>query len=103
MISLPLFIFDSMTVLTWALRLIVFSVLVVFAIQNTDPVVLHFLLAESWQAPLVVVLLAFFVAGALLGVLSLTGALYRQRREITRLKRELSATPSKTNEPPLTQ
>ena len=37
-----------------------------------------------------VVLLAFFAAGAVLGVLSVLGTIYRQRRENLRLKRELS-------------
>jgi uncharacterized integral membrane protein len=76
-----------MTVLTWAIRLIIFSFLVVFAVQNTDPVNLHFLLGQVWQAPLVIVLLAFFSGGAVLGALSVVGVIYRQRREINRLKR----------------
>ena len=79
-----------MTALTWAVRLIIFSFLVVFAIQNTDPVNLHFFLDQVWQAPLVIVLLAFFVGGAILGVLSVLGIIYRQRREISRLKRAAS-------------
>ena len=36
-----------------------------------------------------VVLLAFFAAGAVLGVLSVLGIIYRQRREVVRLKREM--------------
>lgn len=79
-----------MTALTWAVRLIIFSFLLVFALQNTDPVNLRFFLDHVWQAPLVVVLLAFFAGGAILGVLSLLGVIYRQRREITRLKRVVS-------------
>jgi uncharacterized integral membrane protein len=82
-----------MTALTWAIRLIIFFVLVVFALQNTDPVNLHILLGQVWQAPLVIVLLAFFAGGALLGALSLLGVIYRQRREIARLKRVLGQSP----------
>lgn len=82
-----------MTALTWAIRLIIFSFLVVFAIQNTDPVSLHFLPDQFWQAPLVIVLLAFFAGGAIMGVLSVLGVLYRQRREISRLKRAAGKTP----------
>jgi lipopolysaccharide assembly protein A len=78
-----------MTALTWAIRLVIFSFLLVFAVQNTDPVSLNFLLGQTWQAPLVIVLLAFFGGGAVLGVLSVLGVIYRQRREISRLKREL--------------
>ena len=76
-----------MTALTWAIRLIIFTFLVVFAVQNTDPVNLHFLLDQVWQAPLVILLLTFFAGGAVLGVLSVLGIIYRQRREIARLKR----------------
>jgi len=79
-----------MTALTWAIRLIIFSFLVVFAIQNTDVVTLRFVLGQFWEAPLVIVLLAFFAGGAVLGVLSVLGVIFRQRREISRLKRELT-------------
>ncbi|MFZ2267586.1 MAG: lipopolysaccharide assembly protein LapA domain-containing protein [Azonexus sp.] len=91
-----------MTAFTWAVRLIIFSILVVFALQNTDPVNLHLLPGQIWQAPLVIVLLAFFSGGALLGALSLFGVIYRQRREISRLKRgaELPKMPEPLAEPP---
>lgn len=79
-----------MTAFTWAVRLIIFSLLVVFALQNTDPVNLHLLPGQLWQAPLVIVLLVFFSGGAVLGALSLLGVIYRQRREISRLKRAAS-------------
>ncbi len=77
-----------MTALTWAIRLIIFVVLLVFAVQNTDPVSLRFFTGQVWQAPLVLVLLAFFVGGVILGALSLLGVIFRQRREISRLKRD---------------
>lgn len=89
-----------MTALTWAIRLIIFSFLVVFAVQNTDPVVLNFILGQAWQAPLVIVLLAFFVGGAMLGVLSLLGVIYRQRREIARLKRAVDKPQSVISQEP---
>lgn len=76
-----------MTALTWAIRLIIFAFLVVFAAQNTDPVSLHLLPGAVWQAPLVIALLLFFVGGVTLGALSLLGVVFRQRREISRLKR----------------
>ena len=78
-----------MTALTWALRFIIVSFLIVFAIQNTELVILRVMTGYFWEAPLVVVLLAFFAAGAVLGVLSVLGIIYRQRREVVRLKREL--------------
>ena len=78
-----------MTALTWALRFIIGSFLIVFAIQNTELVILRVMPGYFWEAPLVVVLLAFFAAGAVLGVLSVLGIIYRQRREVVRLRREM--------------
>ena len=78
-----------MTALTWALRFIIVSFLIVFAIQNTELVILRVMPGYFWEAPLVVVLLAFFAAGAVLGVLSVLGIIYRQRREVVRLRREM--------------
>ena len=92
-----------MTALTWAIRLIIFSILVVFAIQNTDIVTLRFIVGYSWEAPLVLVLLAFFAGGAVMGVLSVLGVIFRQSREIARLKRNVAKTqnPVTTVPPPI--
>ena len=92
-----------MTALTWAVRLIIFSFLLVFAIRNTQPTMLRFILDYAWEAPLVIILLAFFAGGALLGVLSVLGVIFRQRREISRLKREAAkpAVPATPELPPL--
>ncbi len=79
-----------MTVLTWFVRLVIFVFLVLFAMQNTENVVLHFILGHQWQAPLVILLLGFFAGGAVLGILSVLGLIFRQRRQISSLKRELA-------------
>lgn len=76
-----------MTILTWSLRLIILVFLVVFASLNAGPVTLRFLFDRAWELPLVVVLLLSFALGALLGALSLVGVLFRQRRELSRLRR----------------
>ena len=78
-----------MRVLTWAVRLVVFVLLVAFAAKNVEPVTLRFYFDLALQAPLVLVLFAFFLLGALFGVAALLGTLLRQRREISALKREL--------------
>jgi uncharacterized integral membrane protein len=80
-----------MRVLTWAIRLAIFLFLLAFAARNTDPVTLRFYFDLAWQMPLVALLLAFFAAGALLGLAAALGALVRQRREISRLEREAHA------------
>ncbi len=82
-----------MTALNWAIRLIIFALLVVFAARNTDPVILRLLPGSDWQTPMVIALLTFFVGGVLVGALSLLGVIFRQRREIARLKRGADHSP----------
>lgn len=78
-----------MRLVTWAIRLIVFVLLIAFAAKNVEPVTLRFYFDLALQAPLVVLLLAFFALGALFGVLALAGTLLRQRREIGLLRRRI--------------
>ncbi|HSU77989.1 MAG TPA: lipopolysaccharide assembly protein LapA domain-containing protein [Burkholderiales bacterium] len=88
-----------MRIVAWAIRLIVFVLLVAFAAKNVEPVTLRFYFDLALQAPLVVLLFAFFAAGALFGIAALLGTLLRQRREISALRsRSSSAEPAK---PPL--
>ena len=79
-----------MRIVTWAIRLIVFVLLIAFAAKNIEPVALRFYFDLALQAPLVVLLFAFFAAGALFGVLALLATLLRQRREIALLRRRLT-------------
>ena len=76
-----------MRILTWAIRLAAFLLLVAFAAKNIEPVRLRFYFDLELQAPLVLVLLGAFAVGALFGVLALIGTVLRQRREISLLKR----------------
>ena len=80
-----------MKALTWAVRLVVFVLLLAFAAKNVEPVTLRFYFDLALQAPLVLILFGFFAAGALFGILALLSALLRQRREIALLKRQMSA------------
>ncbi len=82
-----------MRVLAWALRIILFLALFLFALKNTDAVSLRLYFDQVWQAPLILVLLVFFAAGAVVGVLATLATVFRQRREIARLQRELRSRP----------
>jgi putative membrane protein len=62
-----------------------------FAIKNSDTVVVRYFLGWEWHAALSLVVLVFFVAGAVLGVLAGMTSLYHQRRELAQLRRELHA------------
>jgi putative membrane protein len=80
-----------MRFVTWAIRFALFVVLLAFAARNTEPVTLRFYFDLAWQAPLVALLLVFFAAGALLGLIAMSGSFLAQRREIARLQRVESA------------
>jgi lipopolysaccharide assembly protein A len=80
-----------MRIVTWAIRLAVFLLLVAFAAKNVEPVTLRFYFDLALQAPLVLVLFAFFAAGALFGVLALLMPLLRRQRQIAVLKKQASA------------
>ena len=80
-----------MRIVAWAIRLIVFVLLVAFAAKNVEPVTLRFYFDLTLQAPLVVLLFAFFAAGALFGIAALLGTLLRHRREISALRNRVSA------------
>jgi lipopolysaccharide assembly protein A len=89
-----------MRILTWAFRLAVFFVLAAFAAKNVEPVALRFYFDLAFTAPLILILLGFFAAGALFGVLGLVGTLLRQRREIAALKRRVDPAPAVPPPPP---
>ena len=78
-----------MRYLSWLFKIILFLLLLGFAVKNTETVVLHYYLGYEWQAPLVLILLVFFCAGAAVGIVASLSYLFRQRREMLSLKREL--------------
>jgi len=78
-----------MRYLVWLFRAILFVVLLGFAVKNDQPVVVRYFFGFEWQASLVVILLLFFAVGMGIGVLAVLGNIFRQRREISALKREL--------------
>ena len=78
-----------MRVVLWLLRIAVFIFLLAFALKNTEPVSVRFFFESIWQAPLIIIVLAFFAAGVALGALLLLGTLFGLRREVARLKRVL--------------
>ena len=75
-----------MRIVTWTIRLVVFVLLVAFGAKNVEPVTLRFYFDLALQTPLILALFGAFALGALFGVLSLLGTVFRQRREIGRLK-----------------
>ena len=80
-----------MRYLSWLLGFVLFLLALGFAVKNSDAVVVHYYLGYQWQASLVLVILVFFFTGVAVGVAASLGFIFRQRREIFFLKREMRA------------
>ncbi|SOE48586.1 Probable transmembrane protein [plant metagenome] len=79
-----------MRYLVWALRLLVFIVVLLFALKNTGPVAVNFYGDHVvHDVPLIVVMLTVFVVGTLFGLLLTVPGALRRRREAARLRREI--------------
>lgn len=74
----------------WAVRLVVFILVLLFALKNTEPVDVGFYADYVIrQVPLIVVMLVAFVLGALFASVVVMPASLRRRREVARLRREV--------------
>jgi len=71
--------------------IILFVLFFSFALKNTQEVDLHFFLNYEVRGPLVLMLLAFFIAGAALGILAVTPTVFRHRRESSQHRNTIQA------------
>lgn len=76
-----------MRIIVYALWLVLFLVLFAFAVNNTGITDLRFFAGMSVKAPLIALLLAFFIAGFTFGFVALMPTWVRQRVELRRLRR----------------
>lgn len=93
-------------------RLVAFLLFVIFfgfALKNTEEVVLHLYWNAQTKSPLILLLLAFFVVGAVMGVLAMTSTVLRYKRELAnqkkllaRLQKETDAEATSKTNPPMT-
>ncbi len=77
--------------LSWVLRGLLFLVIFAFALVNTQTVSLRLFLGQTWEMPMILVLLLFFALGAAVGILACVSRMLGQRREIQKLSRALRA------------
>jgi uncharacterized integral membrane protein len=52
---------------------------------------LHYFLGYQWQAPLVLILVTAFCLGTVSGIAATLGLIFKQRREIQKLRREIKS------------
>ncbi|MEW5942355.1 MAG: LapA family protein [Pseudomonadota bacterium] len=78
-----------MRYLFWPFGIVLFLLALGFAVKNGEPVTLYYYLGYQWRAPLVLIILAFFCAGVVSGIVASLGLIFRQRRELLAVRREL--------------
>jgi uncharacterized integral membrane protein len=76
-----------------AAKLLVFLLVLGFALKNSHTVIFYSYLGYVWQAPLIIMLGLAFVLGTLTGVLALLPTLFRLRRELARKPQSTEADP----------
>lgn len=69
-----------MRAILWLFRAFIFFTLFAFALNNEQPVVLHWFFGAQWTAPMVIVVLAAFAGGAAIGVLAMVPSWWHHRR-----------------------
>jgi putative membrane protein len=74
---------------------LLFLVALGFALKNTAPVTLEYYLGFQWHAPLILVILLTFCAGALAGIVACVSLVIQQRRRLLAIQRELHALQSR--------
>lgn len=72
-------------------KLLVFLLVLGFALKNSHTTIFYSYLDYVWQAPLIVMMGLAFVLGALTGVLALLPTLFRLRRENSRMSPAVAA------------
>lgn len=78
-----------MRIISRIIAVILFIVFFGFALKNTQDASLRFFFDYEIGGPLVILLLAFFVAGAALGILAMMPTLFRHRRDLSKQKRTI--------------
>ncbi|ARU31375.1 hypothetical protein CAP31_06555 [Sulfuriferula sp. AH1] len=87
-----------MRYLSGLLKVVLFFFLLGFAVKNSELVTLRYYFGYQWQLPLVLIILIFLALGAALGVAACLGYLFRQRRELNRLRQALSVSKTTLSE-----
>ncbi len=68
-----------MKYLTWLLKAAIFFTLFAFALNNQHAATVHFFFGTSWSGPLVLVVLAAFACGLVVGAAGMAPRWWRRR------------------------
>ena len=81
-----------MKYLLWLLSAAIFFILFAFALNNRQDATVHFFFGAEWSAPLVLVVLAAFTIGMVVGALGMLPGWWKHRVAATRAPEAASPT-----------
>jgi lipopolysaccharide assembly protein A len=73
--------------LKWLLKAAIFFILFAFALNNQQEITVHFFFGTEWRTSLVIVILAVFACGLMLGILGMVPRWWQHRRAAMKAKR----------------
>jgi len=82
--------------LQWVLKAAVFFTLFAFALNNQHEASVHFFFGTQWRSPMVLVVLAAFTLGIVVGVLGMVPRWWRQRQSARQAEKASASSPSVT-------
>ena len=68
----------AVRLLKWVLKACIFFTLFAFALNNQHEASLHLFFGQQWRSPMVLIVLAAFAAGLVVGVLGMAPRRWRQ-------------------------
>lgn len=80
-----------MRILVWLLRAFLFFSLFAFSLNNQQPASVNWFFGYAWNAPMVIIVLAAFGAGAAFGVAAMAPGWWRQYRRVRTARQAASA------------
>ena len=80
-----------MKYLMWLLKAAIFFTLFAFALNNQEDVTVHFFFGTDWRAPMVLVVLAAFALGLVIGALGMVPRWWAHRVAARRAHQSLGA------------
>jgi lipopolysaccharide assembly protein A len=69
-----------MKYIAWLLKAAIFFTLFAFALNNQQDVTVHFFFGTTWTAPMVLVVLAAFAVGLVIGALGMVPRWWKHRK-----------------------
>jgi uncharacterized integral membrane protein len=90
---------NPLWLLKWILKAAIFFTLFAFALNNQQEASVHFFFGNQWRSPMVLIVLAAFALGIVVGALGMAPWWWRHRSAAVR-ERSAAATPPADSSPP---